>query len=162
MHRVPVDARLVHAVVLACLLGVGCNGPRTAAVYPVTGTLTVSGTPAAKAMVAFHPLNEIASQPVLPVATTGPDGTFRLMTYVAGDGAPAGDYVVTVVWPDDSQPRDECEDVLRHDRLGARYADPAKSPWHVTVGPGPNELPLQADAPAVDPSLPRGHDILDE
>ena len=156
MRRVLLDARPVHAVLLTCL--VGCGSPRKAAVYPVAGTLTVSGQPVANAMVAFHPLDQAGSQTVLPVANTGPDGTYRLMTYAAGDGAPAGEYAVTVVWPDDSQPRDECEDVVTHDRFKGRYTDPAKSPWRVTVGPGTNEVPLRAAPPAGGWSLPRIRD----
>jgi hypothetical protein len=146
----------VTPVLLTCL--VGCGGPRKAAVYPVAGTLTVSGQPAANAMVAFHPLDQAGSQTALPVASTGPDGTYRLMTYAAGDGAPAGEYAVTVVWPDDSQPRDECVDDVTHDRFKGRYADPAKSPWRVTVGPGTNEVPLRAAPPAGGWSLPRMRD----
>ena len=145
MRRVIPRARSVYAVLLTCL--VGCGGSHKAAVYPVAGTLTVSGQPAANAMVAFHPLDQAGSQTTLPVASTGPDGTYRLTTYAAGDGAPVGEYAVTVVWPDDSQPHDECEDVVKHDRFKGRYADPAKSPWRVTVGPGTNEVPLRA-APA--------------
>lgn len=156
MRRVLLDARPAHAVLLTCL--VGCGGPREAAVYPVAGTVTVSGQPAANAMVAFHPLERAGSQTALPVASTGPDGGYRLMTYAAGDGAPAGEYAVTVVWPDDSQPRDECADVVTHDRFQGRYADPARSPWRVTVGPGTNEVPLRAALPASGGSWPRPRD----
>ena len=156
MRRVLLDARSVHAVLLTCL--VGCGDLRKAAFYPVAGTLTVSGRPAANAMIAFHPLDQAGSQTALPVASTGPDGTFRLMTYAAGDGAPAGEYAVTVVWPDYSQPRDECVDDVTHDRFKGCYADPAKSPWRVTVGPGTNEVPLRAAPPAGGWSLPRMRD----
>lgn len=150
MRRVLLDARPVPAVLLTCL--VGC-GPREAAVHPVAGTLTVGGRPAANAMVAFHPLDRAGARPALPVASTGPDGTYRLMTRAAGDGAPAGEYAVTVVWPDDSEPRDECADVATHDRFEGRYADPARSPWRATVKPGTNEVPLRASPPpAVGPS----------
>ncbi len=143
MIHLLLDIRAVHAVLLIISL-VGCGGPREAAVYPVAGTLTVGGQPAANAMVAFHPLDRAGSPPALPVASTGPDGTYRLMTHAAGDGAPAGEYAVTVVWPDDSQPRDECAAIVTADRLEGRYADPARSPWRVRVGPGTNEVPLQA------------------
>jgi hypothetical protein len=142
MCRVLLDARSVLAFLLVCMAG--CDGPGKAVVYPVGGTLTVSGQPAANAMVAFHPLDQASSQSPLSVACTGPDGTYRLMTYATGDGAPAGEYAVTVVWRDDSQPQDECEDVLTHDLFEGRYADPAKSPWRVTVIPGVNEVPLRA------------------
>ncbi len=153
MRRVLLDIRSVHAILLICL--VGCGGPREAAVYPVAGTLTASGQPAANAMIAFHPLDQAGSQTVLPVASTGPDGTYRLRTYAAGDGAPAGEYAVTVVWPDDSQPRDECEDDVTHDRFEGRYADPARSPWRVTVGPRHERGAAPSGRPAGGWSFPR-------
>ncbi|MDG3008213.1 hypothetical protein [Paludisphaera mucosa] len=140
------DARSVHALLLTCL--VGCGDSRETAVHPVAGKLTVGGRPAANAMIAFHPLDRAGLPTALSVASTGSDGAYRLTTYTAGDGAPAGEYAVTVVWPDDSQPHDECEDVVMHDRFKGRYADPARSPWRVAVGPGANEVPLRADAPA--------------
>lgn len=147
MRRFLLDAPLIHVVLLTCV--VGC-GPRQVDVYPVAGTLTVGGRPAANAMVAFHPLDRGGTQASLPVASTGPDGTYRLTTYADGDGAPAGEYAVTVVWPDDSHPRDECEDVVEHDRFKGRYADAARSPWRVTVGRGTNDVPLRAAPPAGD------------
>ena len=146
MRRVLFGVQWIHALLLASL--VGCGGPRKAAVYPVAGTLTVEGRPAANAMIAFHSLDNAGSSTVLPVATTGPDGAYRLMTYAVGDGAPAGEYAVTVVWPDDSEPRDECADVVTHDRFQGRYADPAKSPWRIAVSPGMNEVPLCAELSA--------------
>ncbi len=147
MPRVLLDPQTIRAVLLTCLMG--CGGPT---ICPVAGSLTVSGQPAANAMIAFHPLDRAGSQTVLSVARTSPDGTYRLTTYEAGDGAPAGEYAVTVVWPDDSRQRDECEDVVTHDRFQGRYADPATSPWRVTVGRGTNEVPLRVAPPAGDGS----------
>ena len=152
MLRGLLDAGSGQAVLLIGLIG--CGGPREGAVYPVSGTLTVGGQPVANAMVAFHPLDQAGSQGVLPVACTGPDGRYRLRTYAAGDGAPAGEYAVTVVWPDASEPRDECEDVAMHDRFQGRYADPARSPWRVTVEPGRNEVPLRGDVCSPEAAVP--------
>lgn len=135
------DTRPLQVMLLTCMIG--CGGPRKADVYPVAGTLTVSGQPAANAMIAFHPLGKAGSQAALPVANTGRDGTYRLTTYGAGDGAPAGEYAVTIVWPDDSEPHDECEDVVLHDRFKGRFADPANSSLRVTVGRGANDVPLR-------------------
>src|SRR5262249_46886055 len=39
-----------------------------------------------------------------PVGRVGADGRFRLSTYLTGDGAPAGDYTVLVVWPGPAAP----------------------------------------------------------
>src|SRR5262245_42998497 len=97
-----------HCIALAFALGclVGCGGEERVKVHPVEGKLSVSGTPAANARIAFHPLGR-PSNP-LPVATTDADGAFRLTTFQAGDGAPEGEYAVTVIWPDVSLPQDEC------------------------------------------------------
>jgi hypothetical protein len=69
-------------------------------VYPVTGTVTFQGEPASGAFVVFHPRTppKPGDVPSSPRATVRPDGTFALTTAVEGDGAPAGDYAVTVEW----------------------------------------------------------------
>jgi hypothetical protein len=148
--------RLVLVVTLACLAG--CAGPRRVKVHPVQGKLLVGGQPAADAKVAFHPIGQAGPLARLPVATTAADGSYRLMTYVSGDGAPAGEYAVTVVWPDSSQPHDECADGVAHDRLKGRYADPDRSPLRVTVVPDENEVPLRVAA-AGSWSFPRMRDV---
>jgi hypothetical protein len=109
-------------------------------------------------MLAFHPLAGSASGIPLSVATTGADGTYRLTTYDVGDGAAEAEYAVTVVWPDDSLPRDECAEPTAHDRLGCRYADPAKSKLRATVVPGRNEVPLRASLGS-SWSLPKMRDL---
>ena len=114
--------------------------------FRVNGRLFVDSILAGKACVAFHPLDREKSQGRCPVARTKADGTFELTTYAMNDGAPPGDYTVTVTWPDDKMPVDECEcpDPLLHDRLGGKYADPQNSPLLVTVLPRVNEVNLIA------------------
>jgi hypothetical protein len=133
--------RFTRPVVVAFLL-VGCGNPGQTriAVYPVEGKVLVGGIPAANAHVTFHPTADGAP---IPVGRTGPDGTFTLTTFTAGDGAPAGEYVVTVVWPNDSILRDECADVTTHDRLNNAYTDPAKRRLVVTVRPESNTVELK-------------------
>ena len=143
----------------ALLLGwaAGCAGREAGgpAVCPVEGVLVVDGAPAANARVAFHPAG--GGPAARPVGVTGPDGGFRLSTHAPGDGAPAGDYVVTVLWPDDSMPVDECEcpDPAAHDRLRGAYLNPATSPLRATVGPGPNRVALRAEVGSRGWNLPR-------
>lgn len=110
------------------------------------GRLFVDNNLAAKACVAFHPIDQVKSQGRLSVAMTERDGSFELTTYAMHDGAPEGDYTVTVTWPDDSMPVDECEcvDPLLHDRLGGKYADPRKTSLLVTVLPQNNHINLSA------------------
>ncbi|MFO0808496.1 MAG: hypothetical protein U0746_07725 [Gemmataceae bacterium] len=128
---------LVAVMVLA-----GCAAGRDP-VHPVAGQVLVNGRPAADAMIVFHPVGVAAGRAVRPVGRSDADGCFRLMTYVAGDGAPAGEYAATVVWPDRSLPVDECLGDLAHDRFKGRYADPARSPWRFTVVPGPNAVEVR-------------------
>ena len=90
------------------VLVTGCGGPDEFRhlVYPSGGVVTKAGTPVANATVIFHPVDpktiqlpagkkgiEIAK----PTTTTDKDGKFDLSTYLAKDGAPAGEYKVTVL-----------------------------------------------------------------
>src|SRR3954467_732577 len=77
----------------ATVLSSGCGRSAHVDVYPVDGLLTVNGQPAAKANLAFHPLDRSASAPC-PVGQTDARGHFRVTTLANGDGAPAGDYAV--------------------------------------------------------------------
>lgn len=136
----------------------GCGGPADIrpAVYPVAGTLLVAGVPAGGAQIAFIP----AAGGPCPVAVTDPDGRFRLTTRTPGDGAPPGEYVVTVLWLNHGVTVDPCEcpDPTVHDRLFGAYFDGAKSTLRATVGPGPNEVTIRADPGARGWNLPRLQD----
>ena len=120
------------------LLAGGCGGDAGPRVHPVSGRIVVDGRPAAKAQVAFHPT---AGAPggVIPFAETDADGVFRPSTRLTGDGAPAGDYTLTVLWPEIKV--DRGEEVAGPDRLRRRYADPRSSTLRVTIREGENALP---------------------
>lgn len=62
----------------------------------VTGKVLVDGAPAEGASVVFHPVDPRLEH--RPRGSVGADGTFKLTTYLPGDGAPSGDYKVTVEW----------------------------------------------------------------
>jgi hypothetical protein len=49
--------------------------------------------------VVFHPKDNADPQAPRPFGTAGADGSFGLTTSRPGDGAPAGEYRVTVIWP---------------------------------------------------------------
>ncbi|WP_165069887.1 carboxypeptidase regulatory-like domain-containing protein [Paludisphaera rhizosphaerae] len=73
-------------------------------VQPTSGTLTWKGGPVKGALVRFHPVDpqavrapadEQLAEPSLTTETDA-DGRFIMSSYLADDGVPAGDYVVTV------------------------------------------------------------------
>lgn len=109
------------------------------AVFQVSGKLVDGGQPAAKAMLIFHPVKDAESRSLRPVGKVADDGSFRLSTYTANDGAPAGQYAVTVVWP--TVPKDAPPDLDEGpDRLEGRCNNPKKSPWRITVEEKANDL----------------------
>src|SRR5438309_11518461 len=120
--RCPRRTSAVVMVVLSCLAGCGDAAPPRAPVHPVTGKVLVNGRPAEKAMVVFHPLGTADPRALKPLGTVGADGTYRLTSYLTGDGAPEGEYAVTVVWPGGPPPK--APDDLPPDRPQGRYADP--------------------------------------
>jgi hypothetical protein len=108
-------------------------------VHPVRGKVTFQGKLAKGAFVLFVPVNEPAeARDPRPRAEAAEDGSFTLSTYGDNDGAPAGEYIVTMTWPGGvlSDGREEPQDKM----LG-RYSDIAKSKLRATVKEGQNELP---------------------
>ena len=121
--------------------GSGCTSKSTEqrkTVHPVQGKVFVQKKPAVGAFVLFIPVNEPANPTdPRPRGEVKEDGSFTLSTFGDGDGAPAGDYIVTITWPGKVLPdgREEPEDKL----LG-RYADPQRSKLRATVKAEKNEL----------------------
>jgi hypothetical protein len=126
------------------LLAAGCsgNGDRKP-VYPVRGRVLYEGKPAAHALVVFHPLADAGKGAVLPRGQVGADGTFTLTTYDANDGAPAGEYAVTVEWwlSTATTRTREGDGTPPVNRLPPRYARPQTSGLRVKIGEGDNQLP---------------------
>lgn len=71
---------------------------------------------------------------------TESDGSFVLSAYNAWDGAPVGEYVVTVV---QRQPYLDERGKPGIDRLPARFASAKTSDLRATVKLGPNDLTLE-------------------
>lgn len=111
---------------------VGCKpSEKQIAVVKVTGQLfTAEKKPATGATVAFHPIGREA-YPFTPFGTVGRDGTFTLTSYASGDGAPAGEYAVTIVW----RSNDPDGEAMGPDKLkGKDYNDPKTTPFKAVVG----------------------------
>jgi hypothetical protein len=122
----------------------GCSGGRKP-VYPVHGLVRVDGRAPVHAMVTFHPLADGGPAAVLPIGSVDDQGRFTLTSYAAGDGAPEGEYRVTVAWflssgkpGDDSPPANY---------LPGRYARPDTTPLHAVVHKSAVDLdPFQLEA----------------
>jgi hypothetical protein len=104
--------------------------------FPVSGQVLVNGRPAQGAEVFFHLSGYSGERSVLPRGRTDAEGRFSLSTYAADDGAPAGDYRVTVKWPAHRRGPEPGPD-----RLGGRFARPETSALTAHVEKGSNRLP---------------------
>jgi hypothetical protein len=107
--------------------------------YPVEGSVLVEGKLEEGVQVFFHPVD--ASQRGVPRGVTDAEGRFQLRTYHDGDGAPAGEYIVTAYWPDSSAPKVSDDEQLPPDRLHGRFANPGNSPLRATVAAPRTALP---------------------
>jgi hypothetical protein len=124
-----------------CLVVAGCgskHGDRPP-VHPVGGKLLVAGAPAANADVVLYPVNGQGLSMLRPHATVEADGSYHLTSFATRDGAPVGNFAVTVVWPGPPG-KNQAEDEPGPDRLGRRYADAKKPAASVHIGPETTEL----------------------
>ncbi len=92
----------------------------------------VQDRPAGHALIVFHPIHNPDAASAKPSAVASADGSFQLGTYERGDGAPAGEYRITVRWPGEvAGPMPDLD--LAPDRLRGRYANPHTSELRVRV-----------------------------
>lgn len=93
-------ALLVGLILIPAVWGATAERPvdSQVRVYPTTGKLLVNGQPASGALLVLHPQDQKFPTGIVATATVSPDGTFSVGTYSRNDGAPAGEYVATVLW----------------------------------------------------------------
>jgi len=98
---------VIAAGAFCFLLASSCGGPKIPEikgrlpVFHAKGSLqTDDGKPLSEAKLVFHPVHELPADAskFLPRARTKDDGTFTVSTYADDDGAPPGEYWVTVSW----------------------------------------------------------------
>jgi len=135
---------LVFLYATALIAGCGKTNDQKP-VYPVNGKVTFKGEPTDGAMITFHPLNDPNPRALRSHATVDKNGQYKLTTYLTGDGAPAGEYTVTIYWPaqrtkgKSDDPTAEEED-LPPDRLNRVYTVPATTKLRATVQEQPNTI----------------------
>jgi hypothetical protein len=109
--------------------------------YPTTGQLLINGKPEKDVLVVFHldgyqNTGDPKIRTIVPQGWTDAEGKFVLSTFGNADGAPAGDYHVTVRWP-----------VTRKgfgmgpDALGEKFSDPKTSTLTAHLDKKKNEVP---------------------
>jgi hypothetical protein len=130
------------ALVGCVMLLSGCSNE--AKLYPVKGKVTVGGKDAIGATLTFH------ADPPSPnsfpsTGTIGEDGYYNLFTN-GKQGIAAGNYIVTVVWPDPSKKPTTQEIMMGAtaadgpDLLKDQYSDPKTSTIKVKIEPNMPEL----------------------
>jgi hypothetical protein len=121
--RVALRVAVAVAAIALASCGSGRNFPK---VYPVKGKILVNGQPAAECQIFLNrTAAESLSVPAVPQAVTDKNGEFQITSYHANDGAPEGEYVVTVEWRERSGVmKQEFEGV---DQLGGAYAKAEKT-----------------------------------
>lgn len=136
----PLRLRLPLALSLLTPLAlVGCSdsAPQTVATYPVEAPITFQGKPAPGAFVAFHPVTPSEEVPA-PRGVVTRDGQLKVSTFNGGDGAPEGEYILTVQWSRPVKRGDEL--VPGPNVIPKKYASPQTSNLRVRIAAGENKL----------------------
>src|SRR5262245_3357070 len=142
--HMPRRVGLVTLLAFAALLAASCGRSDFHKVYPVKGKVLVNGQPAGECIVTLNrTFDDNHPRRVTHYGMTNEHGEFQVTSYNAGDGAPEGEYIVTIEWRERSG-------VLKNnfegiDRLGGAYAKPDQTKgqqgFKITVGREPLELP---------------------
>jgi hypothetical protein len=148
----------VVAAGIALFLGLnstlGCGGEDRLEVAPVHGRIVYKGKGVPRATVIFFPEGETANVlgRMRPFAYSDDEGNFNIKTYVEGDGAPPGEYRISVIAPFVSRvkqarskdgrggPEDAQSAVALPMALSEKYANVETSGLKVTIQEGENKL----------------------
>jgi hypothetical protein len=137
----PSSLAAAGALLLLVSLVAGCSkSEATVPVHPVSGQVLFNGKPAAHASVIFHPKAGAEGVPV-PRANADAQGNFTLSTYGVGDGAPLGEYAVTV----------ELRPLVKKDGefetgpniIPRQYSTPQTTKITTRVAEGTNNVPIK-------------------
>jgi hypothetical protein len=133
-----------YLLILPCALCTSCGSGDI--LYPARGVVLYKGQPIEGAVVVFHPKGAHADLSVpRPSGLTETGGAFSLSTGNR-EGAPAGDYVVTVAWLQEPAEATASKVISTEpppdpvDKLQGRYAIPAASKLNIRISKGVNEL----------------------
>jgi hypothetical protein len=135
----------VAAAAACAFLMTSCSGSN--GLYPVRGTVFYKGEPASGAEVIFHPKGDNDPNALRPTATVQEDGTYTLISYPKGEGAPPGRYYVFVRWIENNLPPSMTKGKKKHmkpvpaDIFKGRYQNRGDPKFFAEIKPEKNELP---------------------
>ncbi len=142
-------ASCVVMVLAAAIAGCGKHAPppikgAKLPVFPVKGKLIMDGKPMIAAAIIFNPVQKFPKEAakLLPRAIADENGDFTVSTYGDGDGAPAGDYKITISWK--GAEAVEMTDGARgelEEKAPEGYQSPRMSRIRIKVKEEPNTLP---------------------
>lgn len=138
-HRLNRGLGWLTGMVLALALPACGQSDGKRPVFPVSGKVLIDGQPGHEVRLLFIPTNTADTMAPKPTAITDEQGNLIVTTYVTGDGAPEGEYKISLEWPKmvnyfgRMQPGP--------DRLGGKYKNAAASKWTVFINAGNNTLP---------------------
>jgi hypothetical protein len=128
------------AVLASMSTGCGKRNGGRGALYPAEGQVLLDEEPLAGAIVTLYPRGVSDEKAKPSQATTGPDGKFRVGTFSAEDGAPAGEYAVTVIRYPMKKQGDGGYAAGSND-VPKKYASLATTDLHIQLGEGKREIP---------------------
>lgn len=134
---------LLSALVMS-LLGCGTElPPDQRQVFPASGTVSFRGKPIPDATVRLHPVAppEDGKPVYLSRGRVEESGNYAISTYAVADGAPAGEYRVSLSWQGPLSGLSEDEvDALR-ELLPRKYTSPQTSGLTVMISEDLNQIP---------------------
>lgn len=121
---------------------IGHRNTNLKAVHPARGRVHMEGSPAADAVVTLYRLDGDKDKKPVRVADglVEADGTFVLSAFTAFDGAPEGDFLVTVI---QRSPLFDKEGKPGPNILPERYSKPETTPLKAAVKAGNNEFTFE-------------------
>lgn len=136
-HRIMLGS-LAGLLLIGLLFLVRSLEPHDSGMYAVTGAVQIEQGVPSGAFLVLHPVHRHATLKALPRATVGPTGRFEVGTYDRADGAPEGDYVVTIEWRPLVKQGEES--IPGPNVLPLEYSKPDTSRLRVRVARGANEV----------------------
>lgn len=139
--------QLLRSMIVALMFGVfaiGCSDDKFHKVFPVSGRILVNGQPADDCLIYLHrTFDDDHPRRVMPYAVSNAAGEYKITSYITDDGAPQGEYIVTIEWRERSGVMNNNYEGI--DRLDGAYAKPeitkSMPGFKVQVGKQPLVLP---------------------